>query len=217
MRHLFTLCVFTFVSTGCMPDEIMVINDMHVDAETQRVTVYAQSLDGDEVLSPPQVGPGECERRGLSQVCFHPDAVYLNGSGQELDADDGTGAWWVKHSWVLGGEGYDNCELRPQKNYDDCAWVEGNLLEDGLTMQVGTEDFFNRRKPLLDESPVRYEVVRYESKPGSAPEVQFTLTFDCRDEQSAFDGRARPCPDGSFGGAASHDGYWVSIVDPSEL
>ncbi|MCP4843664.1 MAG: formylglycine-generating enzyme family protein, partial [Actinomycetia bacterium] len=93
----------------------------------------------------------------------------------------------------LGGEGYENCELQPQKDYDDCGWGENVLLEDGLTMQVGTEVLFNRRKPLLDEAPVRYEVVRYgppESEPESAPEVQFTLTFDCRDEASTFDGRA---------------------------
>ncbi len=220
MRRLVRFSLFACVSTGCLPDEITVINDMHVDAETQQVTVYAQSRHGDEVLSPPQVGPGECTRQGLSTVCFHPNAVYLDGSGEELDADKGTGAWWVKHSWVLGGEGYENCEMQPEKDYDDCLWVEGVLLEDELTMQVGNDAFFNRRRPLLDEDPVRYEVVRYgppESAPDAAPEAQFTLTFDCLDEASAFDGRARPCPDGTFQGAASHDGYWVTTLDPSEM
>ena len=220
MHRLVTVGLFACVSTGCLPDEITVINDMHVDEDTWRVTVYAQSRHGDEVLAPPQVGPGECLRQGLSKVCFHPNAVYLDGSGEDLDADNGVGAWWVKHSWVLGGEGYENCELRPQKDYDDCLWVEGVLLDDGLTMQIGNDTSFNRRKPLLDEAPVRYEVVRYgppDSEPASAPEVQFTLTFDCWDEASAFDGRARPCPDGTVDGVPSHDGYWVTTVDPSEF
>ena len=90
--------------------DVAVINDMYVDLDTMRVTVYAQSriLAARLIVSPPQVDPGECEDPLVGdRVCHHPNAVYLNGSGQELETSDGTGEWWVKHSWILGGEGYD--------------------------------------------------------------------------------------------------------------
>lgn len=32
---------------------------------------------------------------------------------------DGMAKWWIKHSWILVGEGYENCEARPQEIYDD--------------------------------------------------------------------------------------------------
>ena len=214
---------------GCFEPTVTVINDLHVDTETRRVTVYAQSRVFGDVKSPPQVGPGECTQDTNGEtVCFHPDAVYLNGSGEELAEDDGSGAWWVKHSWIVDGEGYDNCELRPQERYDNCSYVEGVMLDDGLTMQIGGtgeySNFFNRRKPLLDSNPVTYEVVRFspdEDDPDGPAREQFTLTFDCTDDESAFDGRARPCPDPNAptepDGLALHDGYWVTEVVPSEL
>ncbi len=190
------------------PVSITVINDMHVDTTTNRVTVYAQSRLLGKVVAPPQVGPSECtEGANNETVCFHPNAVYLNGSGVELMEADGTGEWWVKHSWILGGEGYDNCELRPQENYDDCFWVEGELLEDGMTMQIGGIDedlqgFYNQRKPLLDQSPIAYQVVRYEPKNNDpnageidlTPVEVFTLIWECEEEPSAFDNLARECP-----------------------
>ena len=40
------------------PVSLTVINDMHIDAATKRVTVYAQSRLLGKVVSPPQVGPG---------------------------------------------------------------------------------------------------------------------------------------------------------------
>ena len=90
-----------------LPAKLTVINDMHVDAATNRVTVYAQSRLLGKVVAPPQVGPGECTEGNYGDiVCFHPNAVYLNGSGVELMEADGTGEWWVKHSWILGGDGY---------------------------------------------------------------------------------------------------------------
>ena len=86
------------------PVSITIINDMHIDAATNSVTVFAQSKALGQIISPPQVGPGECtEGRDGGTVCFHPDAVYLNGSGEELMEADGTGEWWVKHAWILGG------------------------------------------------------------------------------------------------------------------
>jgi hypothetical protein len=174
------------------------INDMHIDTLTRRVTVYAQiRVVSGEVVAPPQVGPGECtqDRDGKS-VCFHPNAVYLNASGAELGVADGTGEWWVKHSWVLGGEGYNNCPLGAQENYL-CFWVEGILLEDGLTMQIGGSGIFaslyNTRTPLLDEDPIGYEITRYGPGDGG-PEAQFSLRWECVEAESAFDGRTRPCP-----------------------
>ena len=193
------------------PDQlfsITVTNDMHVDAATNRVTVYAQSrLLGKEV-APPQVGPGECsEGTNGDTVCFHPNAVYLNGSGVELVEADGTGAWWVKHSWVLGGEGYENCELRPQESYDDCFWVEGELLEDGLAMKVGgvamdSGEFYNTRTPVFDEDRVTYQAIRFGPKNTDSdageidltPTEQFVLTWDCEEKPSAFDNKVRGCP-----------------------
>ncbi|MEM9520801.1 MAG: hypothetical protein AAGA37_15890, partial [Actinomycetota bacterium] len=191
----------TEVELPNLTDPMTVINDMYVDLDTMRVTVYAQARVPGEVISPPQVGPGECtETSSGERVCHHPNAVYLNGSGDELDASDGTGEWWVKHSWVLGGEGYDNCELLPAaESYDDCFWVEGDVLDDGITMQIGgiepeTEDFFNTRTPLLDSSPIEYELTRFEpAADGSGPTEAFVLNMRCEEATSAFDGSARTC------------------------
>ena len=74
--------------------DVTVINDMYVDLDTMRVIVYAQSriLAARLIVSPPQVDPGECEDTLVGdRVCHHPNAVYLNGSGQELETSDGTG------------------------------------------------------------------------------------------------------------------------------
>lgn len=185
---------------------ITVINDMHVDPETMRVTVYAQARTFGRVISPPQVGPGECvEKFGGDTFCFHPDAVYLNGSGQELDKADGDGAWWVKHSWILGGEGYCNTELAPKDVYAECQPVLGTLLEDKLTMKIGWQpdasanvgEGYNLRVPIIDGDEVRYRVTRFqpdEGNPLGEPVEQWVLDWECRNEESAFDGVARGCP-----------------------
>ncbi|MEM6927768.1 MAG: hypothetical protein AAF602_12620 [Myxococcota bacterium] len=193
----------TEVESADLPFPATVVNDMHIDAETRRSTVYAQARIQGMTISPPQVGPGECTTTSQgATVCFHPDAVYLNGTGQELDQADGTGAWWVKHSWVVDGEGYDNCTLMPpRETYDDCIWAEGTLLEDGLTMRIGDleEGPFNERRPLLDQDPVRYELVSFgvldlDAEP-TADGGEPALIWDCVDEVSAFDGQSRPCPE----------------------
>ena len=188
------------------PFPATIINDLHVDADTNRVTVYAQNRVRGRVVAPAQVGPGECTEANGQTVCFHPDAVYLNGSGQESMEADGTGGWWVKHSWVLGGEGYDNCELRPAETYDDCFYVEGDLLDDGLTMKIGGEirgfEFFNTRLPVLRDGDVTYLVTRFgparvDAEPGSedaSPTVQFVLPLECQETASALDGVTRGCP-----------------------
>lgn len=185
------------------PAKITVINDMYIDTVTNRVTVYAQSKIGGKIVSPPQVGPGKCIETKNDTLCFHPNAVYLNGSGAELDSADGNGAWWVKHSWVLGGEGYQNWELKPKKNYGDGNYVEGILLEDGLTMKIGIKEDsifnnFNLRMPILDKysGQVNYQVVRYESsdKTGSILEEKFKLIWKCKKRKSPFDNSIRTCP-----------------------
>ena len=185
------------------PAKITVINDMYIDTVTNRVTVYAQSKIGGKIVSPPQVGPGKCIETKNDTLCFHPNAVYLNGSGAELDSADGNGAWWVKHSWVLGGEGYQNWELKPKKNYGDGNYVEGILLEDGLTMKIGIKEDsifnnFNLRMPILDKysGQVNYQVVRYESsdKTGSMPEEKFKVIWKCKKRKSPFDNSIRTCP-----------------------
>ena len=162
-------------------------------------------------VAPAQVGPGECtEGVDGETVCFHPDAVYLNGSGEELMEADGTGEWWVKHAWILGGEGYDNCELKPQESYDGCIWAEGELLDDGLTMKVGgiidaeTGAWGgNHRTPVFHEDgEVTYKVIRLtptnldpnEGEIDLTLKTDFVLNLTCEEEPSAFDNRTRECP-----------------------
>jgi hypothetical protein len=181
------------------PAPVIQINDMHIDIETNRATVYAQMRLMGKVVSPPQVDPGECtETQAGDRVCHHPNAVYLNGSGEELQASDGTGAWWVKHSWVLGGEGYYNCPIAPAESYDNCIDVEGVLLDDGITMKIGgvepgTADNFNTRVPLIDRSPVAYNLITWRDD-GSGPVEESNLVFECQEVVSPFDGSARTCP-----------------------
>jgi len=185
------------------PAKITVINDMHIDTSTNRITVYAQSRILGKIVSPPQVGPGKCIETKKDTFCFHPNAVYLNGSGAEFDRSDGSGAWWVKHSWVLGGEGYQNWEMKPEKNYGDGNYVEGILLEDGFTMKIGIRKDsiftdYNLRKPIIDTNTkqVDYQVVRYEfsHKNDSIPEEKFKLVWKCKKMKSPFNNDIRTCP-----------------------
>ena len=185
------------------PAKITVINDMHIDTFINRVTVYAQSRILGKIVSPPQVGSGKCIETKNDTLCFHPNAVYLNGSGAELDSSDGNGAWWVKHSWVLGGEGYQNWELKPEKNYGDGQYVEGILLEDGFTMKIGIRKDsiftdYNLRMPIIDTNTRRvfYQIVRYESsyKNDSIPKEKFKLVLKCKKRKSPFNNHIRTCP-----------------------
>lgn len=189
------------------PFSLEIINDMHIDTLTKRATVYAQSRILGKVVSPPQVGPDECMDSDNGRVCFHPNAVYLNGSSKELIKADGTGAWWVKHSWVLDGQGYTNWELKPKEHYGEGDWVEGQLLEDRVTMKIGiTEEgqssFYNLRRPTFDNKKLGYQVIRYGPKNADpnegpvdmTPTKQFALDFKCKKEKSAFDNVVRGCP-----------------------
>jgi len=175
-----------------LPVSMTIVNDMHIDTSTRRATVYAQMQALGQVVSPPQVGPGECSTLPNGEpVCFHPNAVYLNGSGVELDEADGTGEWWVKHSWIVGGDGYQNWELAPKESYGNGAWVEGDLADDGVSMRVSTPNgFYNIRTPLLDVDPVSYEVIRH----GPDDVIDWVTTFECSEQPSALDNTTRPCP-----------------------
>lgn len=72
--------------------KLTVVNDMRVDPETRRVTVHAQARVLGRVLSPPKVDPGDCGRMLGNVHRDHPDAVYLDGTGRELDRANGNGA-----------------------------------------------------------------------------------------------------------------------------
>ena len=140
-----------------------------------------------KVASRSQVGPGECAEALPGQTaCFHPNAVYLNGNGEELDAADGTSGRSVKHSWLVDGE---SCEpMPPKEEYDQCFWIECELLEDGLSMKLGGtgehQPWYDVRTPQLDESPITYTVTRdaaTHADPAAGeidltPTVQFALT-----------------------------------------
>ncbi|MEO1441686.1 MAG: hypothetical protein AAFV33_14910, partial [Chloroflexota bacterium] len=189
-------------------DGIIVINDMHIDAAVNEVRVYAQMRAMGQITAPVQVGPGECAQLpNGDNACYHPNAVYLNGSGQELLEADGTGSWWVKHAWILGGEGYGNCELTATE-FDNCIWVEGEIFEDGLSMKIGgtgefESNFFNVRTPLLEKDPLVYRVRRFQptNVDPDAGDIDLTpvnsgfdVAFECQEEVSAFDGLVRSCP-----------------------
>ena len=156
------------------------------------MTVYAQARLNGQVLSPAQVGPGECTLHITGDsVGYHPNAVYLNGSGEELMEADGTGSWWVKHAWILGGEGYYNWPLLLlEKEYGEGQWAEGILLEDGLTMKIESQGGgFNLRKPILDVDPIEIQINFGEGTPAAQ-----IINMECRTEISAFDGLGRSCP-----------------------
>ena len=185
------------------PAKIKVINDMYIDTSSNRVTVYAQSRILGKIVSPPQVGIGECIETKNDTLCFHPNAVYLNGAGAELDYSDGRGAWWVKHSWVLGGEGYQNWELKPQQNYGDGHYVEGILLEDGISMKIGVKKNsiytdYNIRRPVIDSNTRRlyYQLSRHEMSRNhdSISEEKFKLVWKCKKRKSPFNNDIRICP-----------------------
>ncbi len=180
-----------------IPFPITAINDMHIDAATKKVTIYVQTKVNGQVISPPQVEPGECTILfNGDTVCFHPNAVYLNGSGEELMQGDDTGEWWIKRIWELDGEGFLNWEAEPMQDYGEGLWVEATIIEDGVTMKVGDLDNshtgeYNLRKPHVNNSPVTYTVTRYDAN----DQPQYVNTFSgCITEKSDFDGLARSCP-----------------------
>ncbi len=205
-------------------ERVTFVNDLHADPESRRVTVYAQARRGGYVASPAQLGPGECGEDPSGHFgCFHPNAVYLNGSGVEHTRADGTGEWWVKHSWVLDGEGYENCVLgtRARESYT-CVWVEGVAHEDGVSMQIGPTLFpisliYNVRTPLLDRDPIVVRATRH-----GPMGIGGSLLLECEPEPSALDGVVRACPSLDRQEAphsANHhpgDQEWIVHRDPIE-
>ncbi|XZE56107.1 haloalkane dehalogenase [Planctomycetaceae bacterium SH139] len=186
------------------PPGAMAHQDVYVDYETERVTIYAQTRVGDQIFAPPQIGPGETTTLPNGQpVSFHPDAVYLNGSGQELMESDGTGQWWVKHSWINGGEGYDNTPVFPAAEYPE-LYVEGDYFQGGPTIRIGgttpeTESYYNLREPLVDGDPNAFRWTRYEPANDDpavgpidlTPTQRFSFDLYRTEAVSAFDGSQR--------------------------
>ncbi len=221
-----------------LPISASVINDAYYDSETDRMTVYAQTrVLGSRVVAPPQVGPGECTQLPTGgDACFHPNAVYLNGSGEELMEADGTGQWWVKHSWVVGGEGYENVPLGAAAEYES-LFVEGELQDDG-SIKIGGLDpmaenyFFNVRDADLATDPPTFTVTTFEpaNNDASAGEIdltpveQGTLVLQCSAGVSALDGSDRGCPSAQEDPDSHADddevnvGYEIlQIVSPNEI
>ncbi|WP_163930974.1 hypothetical protein [Paraferrimonas sp. SM1919] len=182
-----------WVSQTITPDGIMIdtINDLHIDAATGSVVVYAQQKNGEQILAPIQIGLEQCiTLADNSKACSHPDAVYLNEQGQELQQAEGTGSWWVKHEWNLNDQTteFKMCNLGVSEHYH-CGMVKGFVLEDGLTMQVGTETNYNLRTVYLEQDPVRYSVTL---KQATFPAME--LLWDCAETASALNGKIRNCP-----------------------
>lgn len=183
------------------PFKASVINDLHIDPYTKRATIYAQTTLFGKVIAPAQVGPGEyATDKDGNKTAHHPNSVYLNGSGQELSEADGTGEWWVKHSWVIDGEGYVNWELKPEEDYGQGTWVEGILLEDGITMKIGTLNTsnsdelwgFNTRVPKFNENKLSYEVIRWEYLDNNTgPTEIWNMEWHYKTNKSAFDNQSR--------------------------
>ena len=189
------------------PTNIKIINDMYIDTLSKRVTVYAQSRVLGKVLTPPQIGPGERIKYKNRNYSFHPNAVYLNGSGKELNSADGKGAWWVKHSWILDGEGYQNWELLPKEYYGEGIYVEGIILDDKLSMKIGpTSDSlknnYNIRTPILKNDLITYRVTRYGPKNTDpekgeidlSPTEIFNLNWKSKNVKSPLNGQVRSRP-----------------------
>jgi len=172
------------------------------------------------IIAPVQAGPGEVvEHFSGNMLGMHPNAVYLNGSGEELTEADGSGSWWVKHP-IMGPEGYYNWTAMISDYSFGGQYTEGYLLDDGVTLMlrasfedrikgfpvdneaIAEEVYGNSRTPGYDTNPLTHLITRWEPAnvdPEAGP-IDYTSTamdtvvFECRVEPSPLDGRARSCP-----------------------
>jgi len=204
-----------------VPVPVTMLNDIHVDAYEGRVTVYGQVQVLGTIIGPVQAGPGEVvEHYSGNMLGMHPNAVYLNGSGEELAEADGTGSWWVKHP-IMGPEGYYNWPALVADYSSGGQYTEGYLLDDGVTMMLRSyfednvkgfrvdneaiaEEFYgNSRTPGFEPDAITHVVVRYEPAnvdPEAGP-IDYastaleTVVFECRVDPSSFAGLARACPE----------------------
>ena len=96
----------------------------------------------------------------------------------------------MKHEWNLFDDEtlFPMCNLGVAETYN-CGLVQGRLLDDELTMQVGTPTDYNLRTVYDEQSPVQYSVT---IKQSNFPEIE--LMWDCLEATSAFDGKMRYCP-----------------------
>lgn len=179
---------------------VLSVSDVHIDAATTRITVYAQTTVDGIIYQPAQVGPGEDPITTLTgeTAAYHPNAVYLNGSGEEYLEDVGGGSWWVKHSWISDGGSYMNWPLGQFAiDYGPGFNAESILLDDGYTIKVGDLDGDengqgNIREPILTSNPVSYHVSSFQSFEDTDP-VRLLVQV-CTEGVSALDGLARFCP-----------------------
>lgn len=204
-----------------IPSPVTAVNDIHVDAYEGTITVYGQVQVMGQIIAPVQAGLGEeVQHFSTNMLGMHPNAVYLNGSGEELTESDGTGSWWVKHP-IVGPEGYYNWPMLIEDYSNGGQYTEGEVLEDGVTLAMRsffedsirgfpvdnnaiTNEFYgNTRTPGFSTDPVTHISVRYEpaNVDPDAGIVDYTSTlmetvvFECREEASALDGLVRDCPD----------------------
>jgi hypothetical protein len=202
------------------PFPVELINDQHVDPYTGYVTVYGQVRMLGIIIAPVQVGPGEVAKHFSGNMLgMHPNAVYLNGSGDELTEADGTGTWWVKHP-IVGPEGYYNWTAMISDYSFGGQYTEGFWLEDGVTMMlrafvdgdellgfpvdpeaVAKEVYGNSRTPGFETDDVTQNVTRWAPAnvdPEAGP-IDYTSTaidtavMECHAEPSPFNGMARAC------------------------
>ncbi|MEO1253353.1 MAG: hypothetical protein AAFY41_00525, partial [Bacteroidota bacterium] len=109
--------------------------------------------------------------------------------------DVGGGSWWVKHSWVVDGEGYQNWPLDQFAiDYGPGTYAEGILMEDGLSVKIGDLDVsetgsYNIRQPITDTNPVSFHISSYPDA-GSAEPVSLGV-YTITENPSPFDGLAR--------------------------
>ncbi|MEO0341280.1 MAG: hypothetical protein AAF242_18980 [Bacteroidota bacterium] len=176
------------------------VSDVHIDAATKRITVYAQTIVNGTIYQPAQVGPGGATVTTLTGeiAAYHPNAVYLNGSGKEHLEDVGGGSWWVKHSWVSDGGGYLNWRADQFAiDYGPGFYAESILLADGYTIKVGDLDGdengqYNIREVFTTTNPASYHISSFVPFAGIEP-VRVLVQL-CAENVSSFDGLARYCP-----------------------
>lgn len=200
---------------------VTALNDIHVDAHEGTITVYGQVQVMGQIIAPVQAGPGEeVQHFSGNMLGMHPNAVYLNGSGEELTESDGTGSWWVKHP-IVGPGGYYNWPMLIEDYGNGGHYTEGEVLDDGVTLAmrsffednirgfpvddnaIANKFYGTTRSPGVSTDLITHIIERYEpaNVDPEAGAIDYTSTlvetvvFECREEASALDGLVRDCPE----------------------
>ena len=163
-----------------VPVPVTTLNDIHVDVYSGRVTVYGQAQVAGVIIAPVQVDEGEVAQHfGGNMLGMHPNAVYLNGSGEELTESDGTGSWWIKHAIIRSS--YYNWPLLTTDYSFGGQFTYGTVLDDSVTLMMRAfpegdtyagfpvnpdsltlEIYGNTRHPGFETDSVTHVVTRYE-------------------------------------------------------